>query len=65
MYVPVIHHAPNSPGFPSKSWDEAGITAVCTRKWEWYAWAISKAAAAYGVRGAAARRAFVERPDAG
>jgi hypothetical protein len=57
-YVPVIHHAPNSPFFPPKSWDKAGITSICTKKWEWYSWAISKAAAAYRVRVADVYTAF-------
>ena len=51
MYVSWISHAPAGPlADPSvKSWDEAGITDVCTKKWEWYAWAIRQAAAAYRV----------------
>lgn len=47
-YVPVIAHAPAElPGVTS--WDEAGITDICTRKFEWHAWAIRQAAAAYRV----------------
>ena len=51
VYVPVIHQ-----GTPS--WDEAGITKICTKKWEWFSWAISKAAAAYHVRVADVYSAF-------
>lgn len=58
MYVPVIHHAPNSPFFPPTSWDEAGITKICTKQWEWFSWAISKAATAYHVRVADVYTAF-------
>jgi hypothetical protein len=47
-YVPVIAHAPAElPGVTS--WDEAGITDICTKKFEWHAWAIRQAAAAYRV----------------
>lgn len=49
QYVPIIHRAPSSPFFPQKSWDAAGVTRRCTRKFEWYSWAISKAAFAYDV----------------
>jgi lysophospholipase L1-like esterase len=47
-YVPVLFHAPAD--FPGvTSWDEAGILDVCTKKFEWHAWAIGQAAAAYKV----------------
>ena len=50
MYVPVLYHAPSQADFPSvTSWAKAGIIDVCTRKFEWYAWAIRQAAAAYKV----------------
>ena len=57
-YVPVIHTAPNSFGSPSKSWDEAGITEQCTKKWGWFTWAIRQAAAPYHVRIADVYTAF-------
>jgi len=57
-YVPVISHAPSSPFFRSKSWDEAGITEICTKQWEWNSWAIAKAAASYRVRVADVYSAF-------
>ena len=47
-YVPVLYHAPAE--FPGvTSWQEAGILDVCTKKFEWHAWAIRQAAAAYKV----------------
>ena len=49
VYVPVIHTPPNSPFFPSMSWDQAGITEQCTKRWESFSWAVKKAAAAYRV----------------
>ena len=58
MYVPVIHHGPNSPFFPPESWDEAGVTEICTTHWESFSWAISNAAAAYKVRVADVYTAF-------
>jgi len=58
LYVPVIHQTPSSPFFPPKSWDEAGITEICTKHWESFSWAVSKAAAAYHVRVADVYTAF-------
>ena len=49
MYVPVISHAPDASVAPPVSWDQAGITDVCTKKFESYSWAIRKAASAYRV----------------
>jgi hypothetical protein len=45
QYVPFIHQAPSS----MMSWEQAGIMKQCTKNWEWFSWAISKAAAAYHV----------------
>ena len=57
-YVPAISHAPSNPFYPHVSWDQCGITAVCTRKFECFASAIAKAAAAYRVPVADVYRAF-------
>lgn len=46
-YVPVLYHAPAE--IPVTSWDKAGIIGVCTKKFEWHAWAIRQAAAPYKV----------------
>ena len=46
-YVPVLYHAPAE--LPITSWDKAGIIDLCTKKFEWHAWAIRQAAAAYNV----------------
>lgn len=46
--MPILYHAPAD--FPGvTSWDKAGIIDVCTKKFEWHAWAIGQAAAAYTV----------------
>lgn len=48
MYAPTIAHAPPG-GYAVKSWKDAGIAGICTKKWESYAWVIRQAAAAYQV----------------
>ena len=58
MYVPVIHSAPSSPFFLPTSWDEAGITEICTKFFEGFSRAVSKAAAAYHVQVADVYTAF-------
>lgn len=49
-YVPVIEQAPPAwTGSPQVSWRQAGIVEPCTRRWEQFAAAIGRAAAAYRV----------------
>lgn len=46
-YVPVLYQGAVLP--PGKSWQEAGVIAVCTRFWESLSAALGRAAKAYGV----------------
>jgi len=48
-YVPTIAHAPKSLFYPPVSWKQCGLVGVCTKCMESFAWAISRAAAAYRV----------------
>lgn len=57
-YVPIIAQAPNEPTFPCVSWRSCGITDICTQKWQWFSWAIAKAAASYHVPVADVYKAF-------
>ena len=48
-YVPVIAHTPSEPTFPRTNWQKAGLLDECTRSFEAFAAAITKAAVAYRV----------------